>query len=532
MNLEKSKDIEILKKRITRRKALSTAAKVGLGVVVAGVVAGVGGYYAGSTAAPGKTVTVTKPTTVTSTVTKTVTATVATTPTKPKKDFTGVKLTYASMSGPPADQVRYAASLLKEKYGMDIEVVDYPWEVFFSKLTTEFVAGKVSYDFIWLDTAMMPGVAELGILQPIDDLVERDKAELPSIDELVPIHWDYAHYEGKLYGWLNTCNYNNFWVRKDLFEDPKEQENFERQYGYPLTDFLKQPDWLKFNDVIEFFHRPPDLYGYVQPLCWPQLCFPAWHTRWFTCTGVPEIDENWEPYWDRMGKNGILSIELLKYQLKFMPPGVLAMDNPDALAVYLDGKAAVMTGWDTFCLFKLEDPSVSKVVGKNLHLPPIGGPKGHAVYTNVGHLLGITIAAEGIKREAAWEAIKFVTSPEFEPERTLNSGQTPASKTGWKLLMKQHPELPINRIDEYITHSAGVAYGPFVGDIITGVKDNIAPAVAGEKDPEKALKDLADVYRKIYEEYRKSGKKNTHGLTIPQWKGPDYTEDLCKQIGL
>lgn len=69
-----------LKKRLTRRKALSTAAKVAIGAVVAGVVAGVGGYYAGSAAAPPKTITERTTETVTSTagaatVTKTVTET-------------------------------------------------------------------------------------------------------------------------------------------------------------------------------------------------------------------------------------------------------------------------------------------------------------------------------------------------------------------------------------------------------------------------------------------------------------------------
>ncbi|MEM3816326.1 MAG: hypothetical protein QW341_05720, partial [Candidatus Bathyarchaeia archaeon] len=55
-----NKNEKLGKKRISRREALSTAAKIGIGVVVAGVVAGVGGYYAGSVAAPPKTVTVTE----------------------------------------------------------------------------------------------------------------------------------------------------------------------------------------------------------------------------------------------------------------------------------------------------------------------------------------------------------------------------------------------------------------------------------------------------------------------------------------
>lgn len=66
------------KTRISRRRALSTAGKVAIGVVGAGIVAGAGGYFAGSASAAPKTVTevrtvaggtVTVPTTITQTVT-------------------------------------------------------------------------------------------------------------------------------------------------------------------------------------------------------------------------------------------------------------------------------------------------------------------------------------------------------------------------------------------------------------------------------------------------------------------------------
>ena len=45
--------MNLSKKRVSRRKALSTAGKVAISAIVAGVVAGVGGYYVGSTGAVG-----------------------------------------------------------------------------------------------------------------------------------------------------------------------------------------------------------------------------------------------------------------------------------------------------------------------------------------------------------------------------------------------------------------------------------------------------------------------------------------------
>ncbi len=68
------------KTRINRRKALSVAGKVAIGVVAAGVVAGVGGYLAGWQAAPVKIETKTETITKTETVTITGTPTVAPAP--------------------------------------------------------------------------------------------------------------------------------------------------------------------------------------------------------------------------------------------------------------------------------------------------------------------------------------------------------------------------------------------------------------------------------------------------------------------
>jgi simple sugar transport system substrate-binding protein len=70
--------IEEANELLSRREALSTGAKVALGAVIAGLVAGLGGYFAGSQAAPQRTVTVTAPAaertvTITETVLSTIT---------------------------------------------------------------------------------------------------------------------------------------------------------------------------------------------------------------------------------------------------------------------------------------------------------------------------------------------------------------------------------------------------------------------------------------------------------------------------
>ena len=79
---------------LTRRQAISTAAKVAVSAVVAGVIGGVGGYLAGGAAAPTVTVKETKRETVTTTLvsTKTITASATTAAPAPIGKECGVKL--------------------------------------------------------------------------------------------------------------------------------------------------------------------------------------------------------------------------------------------------------------------------------------------------------------------------------------------------------------------------------------------------------------------------------------------------------
>ena len=129
--MSKEKDENLSNKKITRRKALSTAGKVAVGVIVAGVVAGASGYYAGASAAPKATETVTK--TVTgpgTTVTKTVAASGTTVTKTVTKTATGPAVTEtvtatATATAAPTGAERY---FLNEQTAFKIFHDLHSWE--------------------------------------------------------------------------------------------------------------------------------------------------------------------------------------------------------------------------------------------------------------------------------------------------------------------------------------------------------------------------------------------------------------------
>ena len=132
---ESSKNL--LKEKISRRKAISTAGKLAIGVIITGKVAGVAGYYAGMSAAPVRTVTKTVGTTVTTTKTVTVTPT-------PTKKVGKIKIYLEDV--PEAHYISKLLDEFKDKTGIDavFELAAYP--VMHEKLISNFMLSKGAYD--------------------------------------------------------------------------------------------------------------------------------------------------------------------------------------------------------------------------------------------------------------------------------------------------------------------------------------------------------------------------------------------------
>jgi len=165
--------------KISRRKALSTAAKVAISAVVAGVVAGVGGYFAGSTAAPPKTIRETV--TVKETVTVTQTVTVATTPATittpaPAVTFEGVTVNVACMAGGPEGPHSSVLYYFKDEWERltkaKLNVIEIPFGELHEKVLTDAVTGAGVYDVAKICATSLGDLVVGGYVIPIDDFMK------------------------------------------------------------------------------------------------------------------------------------------------------------------------------------------------------------------------------------------------------------------------------------------------------------------------------------------------------------------------
>ena len=246
-----------LRKKISRREALSTAGKVAISAIVAGVVAGVGGYYAGGAGAAAKTVTetVAKTTTVTTgaaTVTETVTAAGTTvTKTAPAETVTvtktvgapvgPVKLTLVCDAGhnylpwfdpdeaPEGGHYgQNQAPKIADALGIEIEGEEVDPGTEFSIYMAD-LTGPGKYNIIVYFPTYNGDILGGGWAVPLDDYIEKYRVNL---DDLPPVYrYLYCSWGGKTYALPYDGDFHALYYRKDIFAKPEIRDRFKTKYG-------------------------------------------------------------------------------------------------------------------------------------------------------------------------------------------------------------------------------------------------------------------------------------------------------------
>ncbi|MEM2910547.1 MAG: ABC transporter substrate-binding protein [Nitrososphaerota archaeon] len=318
--------------------------------------------------------------------------------------------------------------------------------------------------------------------------------------------------------------------RTDLFESPKEKEDFRKKYGYELRPPRYYDEML---DIAEFFTRPPDLYGFIGAdgaKAHEALGFDFFET-WFPSCGA--TGEGLDPYprdllpgwgintktWSSRMENGgaldspqaVRAIETFLKWLPYAPPGVRAMIYVESGEQQAAGKVAQAITYTQF-LSTYANPELSKIAGKfRVTLPPVDREYWRP-YMPIGYadISGYTIPWCSPHPEAAFLWAQFVISPLNELERAK------AINTTVRTSVLTNPALdPLDAkfggvfslIRDPIARKYFVGTPLEIGDyapLLYVFYTTLAKAVAGELTPKECANELA---RAIDEELVKLGYK-------------------------
>lgn len=122
-------------------------------------------------------------------------------------------------------------------------------------LAAQHQAGTMDYDLISTHTKYAP--SQIEFLLPLDDDFSAEE-----LADFVPSTIELARIDGRLMGIPRNIDVRLLYYRRDLFEDPAEQEDFQARFGYAL----QAPEtWEQVLDIARHFTRPHEQYGYAFP---------------------------------------------------------------------------------------------------------------------------------------------------------------------------------------------------------------------------------------------------------------------------
>ena len=291
-------------------------------------------------------------------------------------------------AGGKAELTKIAAAFTR-KTGQDVTFVELPYEGLFNRLTSELSSGTVSFDVAALDAIWLSTFA--GALSPLDELFDE-----ATQDDLFPALVTEAKVDGTFVGMPAWTNAEILFYRKDLFDDPAEQQAFRRRFGYPLAP---PTTWQQFSDAATFFTRGTDLYGTDVK--------GAVETEWLAHvaqSGSPGIvlDAAGKVIIDNEQHLAALTFYSdLQNKLKVNPPGSAQLDWAGAQNLFNQGKTAMLRFWaHAYPLI----PDDSPVKGKVGVAPMIAGEAGVGAVPGPWYL---SVPKSGKRNDLATEFIRF-----------------------------------------------------------------------------------------------------------------------------
>lgn len=318
-----------------------------------------------------------------------------------EKPFAGTELTLASMTDQYITAFRYLIPKFEEETGIKITLDELGYVDLYQKLTADFVGETGNYDLMTVDIVWSGEYAQNGYTLPLDDYMARDKDEL-ALDDIMPVAWTLGEWEGKhwaypLAGYANVLNYRKDVLAEAGLEPPKTQQEL-LEYAKMLT----KADENFYGIALLGAKGPAVAQDYMV---------------WVQQHGSSILDAD-----GNVAINTPRNVEILKFfgeLFKYAPPGATDYWWDQRETAFRSGKVAMMEGW-SIARAGYENPDISSVVGKvGIALAPV--TEGMEPKYGFGGW-GIGINADSKNADAAWEFIKWLSSPEIQKEWILHDG--------------------------------------------------------------------------------------------------------------
>jgi multiple sugar transport system substrate-binding protein len=332
------------------------------------------------------------------------------------KQYAGVTLNVTWEAGLQAqDPLLFSGPKWEELTGIKINVIEVPFTDLYSKAVAEHLAGTGAYDVISYSPAWTGDLADAGVLEPLDGYIDQymNKADL---DDILPTYRGLMTWKGATYGLFDDGDVFVMYYRKDWFEDPANQEEFQAQFGHEL---VVPTTWQEWDEACQFFtekFQAEGAYGCAIQRAEGQAYL--WFMDHFRANGGRFFDED-------MGATindeiGVQTLTEMVNANKNMPAGIEKWGFIEILSAWMDGKLGMIITWPPIGRWsagygsdaeQLSWVPASQVVDKVGYAIPPGGHPELAGGFNLG------VSSDSQNKEAAYLFIQWLQSPEISLER-------------------------------------------------------------------------------------------------------------------
>ena len=390
----------------------------------------------------------------------------------------------------PADYLQQLSQDFTAETGIDVKVVQIPWEAFQTKIDAAFIGKSTLYDIVIGDSQWLGRNSTAGHYLDLTDWINQNI----DVKTIAPLAMKaFAEYGGKYWALPAEVDAAGFAYRKDLFEDPKEQAEFKAQYGYELA----VPKTLnELRDIAAFFTRPEqDLYGLA-----------AWFSKTYDGVTMGFQQVMWsyggsygDPTTHRVKGylNSPESVEALKFYkelFQYAPKNAADYYWQECLDAFKTGKVAM--AMDYFAFFPgLLDPAESQYAESTGFFPVPAGPKGH--YISIGGQ-GMSISAYSKNVDAAKEYMKWFIQKPVQEKWAEMGGLTPYDE-----VLKSEAFLRATRYNKAFSdsfpHLRDFWAVPEYAELLQECQTTWNSVLTGQMEAQAAMDALAEKHEAIFE---------------------------------
>lgn len=314
------------------------------------------------------------------------------------------------------DPTLFSGPMWEELTGIRINPIGKPFPELFAAQVAEHLGQTGAYDVITYPPSWTADFVAQGLAEPLDAYIEQYMAP-EDLEDYHPLYKELMNYAGQRYGLFDDGDMIIIYYRRDLFDDPANQEAFEAEYGHALA---APKDWTEYDNIQAFFTEQGggNSWGGASQRAPGQVY--GWFSEEFRNRGGRFFDdETLDAALDSQA--GIDTLTRMIESNKTMPPGIETWGFVEVLTAWMAGQIAMVGGtWPPYGRWSegttaeqlnwVPETTVAGKVGYSVM------PMGHSLH-NAGFHLGVSVDSQN--KEAAYLFIQWMTSPSISLQRVM-----------------------------------------------------------------------------------------------------------------